>query len=63
MDEEDDGWVSIGGIGNRLRNAYPDFDQRSYGHSKLSDLIKATGKFEVQIRTGGHMVARPTPKR
>jgi hypothetical protein len=31
MDEDGDGWVAVGGIGNRLRNAYPDFDQRSYG--------------------------------
>lgn len=51
MDEDGDGWVSVGGLGDRLRNAYPDFDQRTYGHAKLSDLIRATGRFEVQ--TGG----------
>ena len=61
MGAEDGGGVWIGGGGNGGRNAYPDFDQRSYGHSKLSDLIKATGRFEVRIRSGGHMVARPTP--
>ena len=44
MDEDGDGWVSVGGIGNRLRNAYPDFDQRTYGYAKLSDLIRATGR-------------------
>ena len=53
MDEDGDGWVSVGGLGDRLRNAYPDFDQRSYGHAKLSDLIRATGRFDVQTSSGG----------
>lgn len=53
MDEDGDGWVAVGGIGNRLRNAYPDFDQRTYGHAKLSDLIRATGRFDIQTRGGG----------
>jgi hypothetical protein len=50
--------VSVGGIGNRLRNAYPDFDQRSYGHAKLSDLIRATGRFDVETGQGGAMRVR-----
>ena len=58
MDEDGDGWVNAGGIANRLRNAYPDFDQRSYGYAKLSDLIRATGRFEVQTSTGGAMRVR-----
>lgn len=58
MDEDGDGWVGIGGIGNRLRNAYPDFDQRSYGHAKLSDLIRATGAFDVEVGPGGAMRIR-----
>ncbi|WP_439471851.1 NYN domain-containing protein [Brevundimonas sp.] len=58
MDEDDDGWVSVGGLGDRLRNAYPDFDQRTYGHAKLSDLIRATGRFEVQTGSGGSMRIR-----
>jgi len=58
MDEDGDGWVTVGGIGNRLRNAYPDFDQRSYGHAKLSDLIRATGRFDVQTGQGGAMRVR-----
>lgn len=58
MDEDGDGWVPIGGIGNRLRNAYPDFDQRSYGFAKLSDLIRATGRFEVEAGAGGAMRVR-----
>jgi uncharacterized LabA/DUF88 family protein len=57
MDEEG-GWVSIGGIGNRLRNAYPDFDQRTYGHAKLSDLIRATSRFEIETGKDGVMRIR-----
>lgn len=62
MDEDGDGWVNIGGIGNRLRNAYPDFDQRTYGHAKLSDLIRATGRFDVEAGAGGAMRVRVKPK-
>ena len=63
MDEDGDGWVNIGGIGNRLRNAYPDFDQRTYGHAKLSDLIRATGRFDVETGPGGAMRVRVKPRR
>ena len=58
MDEDGDGWVNAGGIANRLRNAYPDFDQRTYGHAKLSDLIRATGRFDIETGSGGAMRVR-----
>lgn len=58
MDEDGDGWVPIGGIGNRLRNTYPDFDQRTYGYAKLSDLIRASGRFDVEAGAGGAMRVR-----
>jgi hypothetical protein len=58
MDEDGDGWVQVGGLGDRLRNAYPDFDQRTYGHAKLSDLIRATGRFDVRTGSGGAMQIR-----
>lgn len=58
MDEDGDGWVAVSGIGNRLRNAHPDFDQRTYGYAKLSDLIRATGRFEVETGERGAMRIR-----
>jgi hypothetical protein len=58
MDEDEAGWVQAGGLANRLRNAYPDFDQRTYGHAKLSDLIRATGRFDVETGAGGQMRVR-----
>lgn len=60
MDDED-GWVVMGGVGNRLRNAHPDFDQRTYGYAKLSDLIRATGRFDLEAREGGGMMIRRKP--
>lgn len=62
MDDDGDGWVNIGGAANRLRNAYPDFDQRTYGYAKLSDLIRATGRFEVEVGPGGVMRVRLKPR-
>lgn len=62
MDDDGDGWVNIGGAANRLRNAYPDFDQRSYGYAKLSDLIRATGRFDVEVGPGGAMRVRLKPR-
>ena len=58
MDEDGDGWVNIGGVANRLRNTYPDFDQRTYGHAKLSELVRATGRFDVEVGPGGVMRVR-----
>ena len=40
-------WVSLSAIGSRLRQAEPDFDVRTYGCAKLTDLMEKTGHFEV----------------
>ena len=62
MDEDGDGWVNIGGVANRLRNTYSDFDQRTYGHAKLSELVRATGRFDVEVGPGGVMRVRLKPR-
>jgi uncharacterized LabA/DUF88 family protein len=57
--DDEDGWVTLGAIGTHLRNAYPDFDQRTYGYAKLSDLIRNLGQFEVErSEPGGAMRIR-----
>ena len=38
---QDDGTVSISGLGNYLRSVSTSFDPRLYGHSKLSALVQA----------------------
>ena len=44
--EDPDGWTKASWIGHQLVQRYPDFDQRSFGFAKLTELIRATGKFE-----------------
>jgi predicted nuclease of predicted toxin-antitoxin system len=49
---------SLGQLGQVLTQLYPDFDSRSYGSAKLSDLLKRTGRFEVQKGEGNHLMVR-----
>ena len=47
----DDGWVKLANIGTYLTQVKPDFDVRSFGHDKLSGLIKSMPKdFEIQLQ-------------
>ena len=50
---EDDGWARLSSIGEILTKQRPDFDSRSYGYAKLSDLIEATTLFEMDRRSLG----------
>jgi uncharacterized LabA/DUF88 family protein len=64
---DDDGWAPLSSVGNIITNQRPDFDSRSYGYGKLSDLIKATALFEVERRIPGEgkqalMYAREKPR-
>ena len=43
----EDGWSKLGAVGSHIGNQ-GSFDSRNYGYRKLSDLIEATGLFEVQ---------------
>jgi uncharacterized LabA/DUF88 family protein len=64
---DDDGWAPLSSVGNIITNQRPDFDSRSYGYGKLSDLITATALFEVERRIPGEgkqalMYAREKPR-
>jgi uncharacterized LabA/DUF88 family protein len=50
---DEDGWASLAAIGNIITNQRPDFDPRSYGYGKLSDLVTATTLFETDRRSPG----------
>jgi uncharacterized LabA/DUF88 family protein len=50
---DDDGWASLAAVGHIITNQRPDFDSRSYGYAKLSDLIAATTLFELNRRSPG----------
>ena len=48
---DDNGWASLGTVGNYLNKIKPDFDPRLYGQKKLSDLFKHHPKqFKVEER-------------
>lgn len=55
---DEDDWYSMGQIGQYISQAHPDFDSRSYGSAKLSDLIRKSGRFEVRKATGNHWEVR-----
>jgi hypothetical protein len=45
---QDDDWFALGTIGQFITAAVPDFDTRSYGKRKLSDLISTLKNFETK---------------
>jgi uncharacterized LabA/DUF88 family protein len=50
---DDDGWAALASVGHIITNQRPDFDSRTYGHAKLSDLMAATTLFELERRSPG----------
>lgn len=59
--EGDDGWVALGGIGQRLAVLNSDFDPRTYGYAKLGDLVEKTGSFEIDRSRGQSVYIRLNP--
>ncbi len=57
----EDEWYSLGQIGQFITAANPDFDTRSYGSSKLSDLVAKTGQFEMKRGEGNQTLVRARP--
>ena len=60
--DSDDGWVGLGALGNRLANLAPDFDPRTYGVAKLSDLVRRTGAFDLEQSEGRRLRVRLKPE-
>lgn len=60
--EGDDGWVALGGLGSQLANHPSDFDPRTYGFRKLSDLVRGANAFEIEHPPGGTLKTRLKPK-
>ncbi|WP_108881853.1 NYN domain-containing protein [Anderseniella sp. Alg231-50] len=61
--ETEDGWVPLGEVGKQLPNLSPDFDPRTFGSRKLSDLIRKTNAFVIDLPQGGAMRIRPAAKK
>jgi hypothetical protein len=51
-------WYSLGQIGQYITQGAPDFDTRTYGSAKLSDLVRKISRFEVKSGPGGQLLAR-----
>jgi hypothetical protein len=47
LEEDSEGWFRLGTVGQRLNNLSPEFDSRTFGHGKLSDLVAAMPQFEI----------------
>ena len=47
---DENGWAFLGDVGNLLLKNQPSFDSRNYGYQKLSQLIQAMDRFEIEPR-------------
>lgn len=59
--ETEDGWVPLGAVGTQLANLAPDFDPRTFGCRKLSDLVRETGAFDIDRLDSGPFRIRVKP--
>src|SRR6201991_3111948 len=59
--ESEEGWVLLGEVGGQVSNLFSDFDVRSYGHNKFSDLVRKTGAFDVEKSHSGQLRVRVKP--
>lgn len=50
--QDDDGWANVSAVGNLIKRSRPDFDPRSYGKSKMPDLIDIIDAFEMTTFPG-----------
>lgn len=59
--DEAEGWVPLGRVGQQLAILASDFDPRTYGCAKLSDLVEKAGGLEVRRDEGGPIFIRTKP--
>ena len=46
---QENDWVNLGALGSALHQIDPSFDSRTYGHKRLSELVKSMQKY-VEVR-------------
>ncbi|WP_062070365.1 NYN domain-containing protein [Demequina sediminicola] len=60
----DDDWAHLGEVGNKLLRRASDFDPRTWGFSKLKDLMAAHPNYEVKLPAAGNgVMVRRKPSR
>ncbi|WP_238365669.1 NYN domain-containing protein [Mesobacterium pallidum] len=56
--EQEDEWVTLGQIGQQITALHPDFDTRTYGKRKLSELVTELKIFESRNGPGNQLQIR-----
>ncbi|MGV8951918.1 MAG: NYN domain-containing protein [Cypionkella sp.] len=56
--DPDGEWYSMGKLGQFMQRENPDFDPRTYGSAKLSDLIKRSEAFDLRQGAGNNLEVR-----
>jgi len=51
---DEDGWAFLGDVGSLILKKQANFDARNFGFDKLTPLINATNKFEIEERSQGN---------
>lgn len=51
---DDDGWAHLAPVGSNIAKQSSEFDPRNYGYTRLSELVAATGLFELEERKTGN---------
>ncbi len=49
---DEDGWISLGLLGDQLGKRLPDFDVRNYGYKRLRPFLKSLGVYEFDEPAG-----------
>ena len=55
---DDDGWANMGQVASYISNNNSSFSSVNYGYKRVSDLIKATDLFKIELRNGTAMYIR-----
>lgn len=56
----DDGWANMGQVASYISNNNSSFSSVNYGYRRISDLIKTTELFKIELRNGTAMYIRDT---
>jgi uncharacterized protein (TIGR00288 family) len=59
---DDDGWANMGQVASYISNNAGSFSSVNYGYRRISELIKATGLFSVDLRRGSALYLRDARK-
>lgn len=59
----DDGWSTLGAVGQHLSRAHADFDPRTFGHQKLSSLVEEQPYLETRAEGSQRQVRLRTKQR